>query len=80
MFRKKIDIFFYCKCYLAITYLMMYYLILVANIVTVLAVMVFETYSIYEYRTCSNYDNRPYYNDFVFSEILFVFEDSQFRI
>ena len=37
---------------------MMYYLILVANIVTVLAVMDFETYSIYEYR--------PYYNDYVF--------------
>ena len=45
---------------------MMYYLILVANMITVLAVIVFETYSIYEYRTCSNYDNRPYYNDFVF--------------
>ena len=52
--------------YILNTYFMMYYLIVLANIVTVLAVMVFETYSIYEYRTCSNYDNRSYYNDFVF--------------
>ena len=29
-------------------------------------IMVLETYSIYEYRTCSNYYNRPYYNDCVF--------------
>jgi hypothetical protein len=44
----------------------MFYLIMFTNIVTVLLLMVFETYSIYEYRTCSNYDNRPYYNDNVF--------------
>ena len=45
---------------------MMFYLYMIANIVTVLMLMVFETYSIYEYRTCSNYDNRPYYDDYVF--------------
>ena len=28
--------------------------------------MVLEIYSIYEYRSCTNYDNRPYYNDYVF--------------
>ena len=44
----------------------MYYLFVLANIVTLLMLMVLETYSIYEYRTCSNYDNRPYYNDCVF--------------
>ena len=44
----------------------MTYLFVLANIVTLLALIVFEAYSIYEYRTCSNYDNRPYYNDYVF--------------
>ena len=44
----------------------MSYLFMFANIVVVLIIMVLETYSIYEYRTCSNYDNRPYYNDCVF--------------
>lgn len=45
---------------------MMFYLFMLANIVSILALMIFETYSIYEYRTCLNYDNRPYYNDYVF--------------
>ena len=45
---------------------MMYYLFMLANIVILVLLMVFETYSIYEYRICSNYDNRPYYNDYVF--------------
>lgn len=35
-------------------------------IVIILLLMVLEIYSIYEYRTCTNYDNRPYYNDCVF--------------
>ena len=37
-----------------------------AYIVTLVLLMVLETYSISEYRTCTNYDNRPYYNDCVF--------------
>ena len=37
-----------------------------AYIVVLALLMVLETYSIYEYRTCSNYYNRPYYNDCVF--------------
>ena len=37
-----------------------------AYIVVLALLMVLETYSIYEYRTCTNYDNRPYYNDCVF--------------
>lgn len=37
-----------------------------AYIVIIVLLMVLETYSIYEYRTCTNYDNRPYYNDCVF--------------
>jgi len=37
-----------------------------ANIVFLVLLMILETYSIYEYRTCTNYDNRPYYNDCVF--------------
>jgi hypothetical protein len=37
-----------------------------ANIVFLVLLMVLESYSIYEYRTCTNYDNRPYYNDCVF--------------
>ena len=45
---------------------MMSYLFMFANIVMLVLIMVLETYSIYEYRTCSNYDNRPYYNDCVF--------------
>jgi hypothetical protein len=45
---------------------MMSYLFVLANIVTLLMLIVLETYSIYEYRTCPNYDNRPYYNDYVF--------------
>ena len=44
----------------------MSYLFMFANIVMLVLLMVLETYSIYEYRTCSNYDNRPYYNDCVF--------------
>jgi hypothetical protein len=45
---------------------MMTYLFMFAYIVTLVLLMVLETYSIYEYRTCTNYDNRPYYNDCVF--------------
>lgn len=45
---------------------MMTYLFMFVYIVIILLLMVLETYSIYEYRTCSNYDNRPYYNDYVF--------------
>jgi len=41
-------------------------LFMFANVVMLVLLMVLETYSIYEYRTCSNYDNRPYYNDCVF--------------
>ena len=44
----------------------MTYLFTFAYIVTLVLLMVLETYSIYEYRTCTNYDNRPYYNDYVF--------------
>ena len=44
----------------------MSYLFMFANIVMLVLLMVLETYNIYEYRTCSNYDNRPYYNDCVF--------------
>ena len=45
---------------------MMSCLFMFANVVMLVLLMVLETYSIYEYRTCSNYDNRPYYNDCVF--------------
>ena len=45
---------------------MMTYLFMLANIVMILLLVLFETYSIYEYRSCENYDNRPYYNDYVF--------------
>jgi hypothetical protein len=45
---------------------MMTYLFMFAYIVIIVLLMVLETYSIYEYRTCTNYDNRPYYNDCVF--------------
>ena len=45
---------------------MMTYLFMFVYIVIILLLMVLETYSIYEYRTCTNYDNRPYYNDCVF--------------
>jgi hypothetical protein len=45
---------------------MMTYLFMFAYIVLIVLLMVLETYSIYEYRTCTNYDNRPYYNDCVF--------------
>jgi hypothetical protein len=44
----------------------MTYLFMFAYIVLIVLLMVLETYSIYEYRTCTNYDNRPYYNDCVF--------------
>jgi hypothetical protein len=44
----------------------MSYLFMFVYIVMLVLIMVLETYSIYEYRTCSNYDNRPYYNDCVF--------------
>jgi len=44
----------------------MTYLFEFANIVMLVLIMVLETYSIYEYRCCSNYDNRAYYNDNVF--------------
>jgi len=44
----------------------MTYLFMFANIAMLVLLMVLETYSIYEYRTCTNYDNRPYYNDYVF--------------
>jgi hypothetical protein len=45
---------------------MMTYLFMFVYIVIILLLMVLETYSIYEYMTCTNYDNRPYYNDCVF--------------
>ena len=45
---------------------MMRCLFVFANIVVLVLLMVLETYSIYDYRTCTNYDNRPYYNDCVF--------------
>ena len=45
---------------------MMTYLFMFAYIVIIVLLMVLEIYSIYEYRTCTNYDNRPYYNDCVF--------------
>jgi hypothetical protein len=45
---------------------MMTYLFAFANIVFLVLLMILESYSIYEYRTCTNYDNRPYYNDCVF--------------
>jgi hypothetical protein len=45
---------------------MMSYLFKFVYIVILVLLMVLETYSIYEYRTCLNYDNRPYYNDCVF--------------
>lgn len=44
----------------------MSYLFMLANVVMLVLLVVLETYSIYEYRTCSNYDTRPYYNDYVF--------------
>jgi hypothetical protein len=44
----------------------MTYLFMFVYFVIILLLMVLETYSIYEYRTCTNYDNRPYYNDCVF--------------
>ena len=49
----------------------MTYLFMFVYIVIILLLMVLEIYSIYEYmtckyRTCTNYDNRPYYNDCVF--------------
>lgn len=44
----------------------MLYLYMLANIVALVVLMLFETYSIYEYRSCENYTNRPYYNDYVF--------------
>ena len=49
-----------------IEFVMMLYLYMLANIVALVALMLFETYSIYEYRSCENYDNRPLYNDYVF--------------
>ena len=45
---------------------MMTYLFMFTYIVIIVLLMVLEMYSIYEYRTCTNYDNRPYYNDCVF--------------
>jgi len=50
---------------------MMTYLFMFAYIVILVLLMVLEIDSIYEYRTCkyrtcTNYDNRPYYNDCVF--------------
>jgi len=44
----------------------MTYLFMFVYFVIILLLMVLEIYSIYEYRTCTNYDNRPYYNDCVF--------------
>jgi hypothetical protein len=40
---------------------MMFYFVLFMHIVSLLLLMVFEIYNIYEYRTCSNYDT-----DYVF--------------
>lgn len=50
---------------------MMTYLFMFVYIVIILLLMVLEINSIYEYmtckyRTCTNYDNRHYYNDCVF--------------
>jgi hypothetical protein len=45
---------------------MMTYLFMFVYIVIIVLLMVLEIYSIYEYRICTNYDNRPYYNDCVF--------------
>ena len=36
---------------------MLLYLVMLANIVILVLLMLFETYSIYEYRTCENYLN-----------------------
>ena len=44
----------------------MSYLFMFVYFVIILLLMVLEIYSIYEYMTCSNYYNRPYYNDCVF--------------
>jgi len=44
----------------------MTYLFMFVYFVIILLLMVLEIYSIYEYRICENYDNRPYYNDCVF--------------
>jgi len=41
---------------------MMTYLFEFASNVILALIMVLQTYSICEYRTCTNYDNRPYYN------------------
>ena len=45
---------------------MVLYLYMLVNIVALVALMLFETYSIYEYRTCEDYTDRPLYNDYVF--------------
>ena len=45
---------------------MMIYLFVFVHIIAIVVLMLFETYSIYEYRICGDYDLRPLYNDNVF--------------
>ena len=45
---------------------MVLYLYMLVNIVALVALMLFESYSIYEYRMCEDYTDRPLYNDYVF--------------
>ena len=45
---------------------MVLYLYMLVNILALVALMLFESYSIYEYRICENYTNRHLYNDYVF--------------
>ncbi len=42
---------------------MMTYLFMFVYIVIILLLMVLEIYSIYEYMTCTNYDNKVYYHN-----------------
>ena len=69
MICKKIDtIYFFIiiKIIANIEFAMVLYLYMLVNIVALVALMLFETYSIYEYRTCEDYTDRPLYNDYVF--------------
>ena len=68
MICKKIDtIYFFIiiKIIANIEFAMVLYLYMLVNIVALVALMLFETYSIYEYRTCEDYTDRPLYNDYV---------------
>ena len=69
MICKKIDtIYFFIiiKIIANIEFAMVLYLYMLVNIVALVALMLFETYSIYEYTTCEDYTDRPLYNDYVF--------------